>query len=141
MSDHLKPSGASTADSEKTAAVSKAPSMDYEKTDAFSAQASAREPSAEPQTAPGTANSKEQAAVVNDEDHADEEVENEDDYPKAWRLGAITIALCLSVFCMALVRLFILVVISTLAKTLNRTTPLSLQPFRASQINSRLSTT
>jgi len=25
------------------------------------------------------------------------------DYPKGWKLGAITIALCLSVFCMALV--------------------------------------
>ena len=77
--------------------------MDYEKTNAFSAQASAREPSAEPQTAPGTANSKEQT-VVGEADHGDEEVEDEDEYPKAWRLAVISIALCLSVFCMALVR-------------------------------------
>jgi hypothetical protein len=99
MSDqnvHLKPSGASTADSEKTAAVSKAPSvMDYEKTDAAQA----------PHTAPGTANSKEET-VVGEADAAAEEDEDEDeeDYPKAWRLTVITVALCLSVFCMALVR-------------------------------------
>lgn len=104
MSDHLKPSGASTADSEKTAAVSKAPSMlDHEKADAFSAPASARELSAEPQTAPGTANSKEKT-VVEEADQGAQEVEDDEDYPKAWRLAAITIALCLSVFCMALVR-------------------------------------
>ena len=30
--------------------------------------------------------------------------EDEQDYPKAWKLAAITLALCLSVFCMALVR-------------------------------------
>ncbi|KAJ4344607.1 MFS sugar transporter [Didymosphaeria variabile] len=96
QNNHLKPSGASIADSEKTAAVSKAPSvMDYEKTDAISA----RETSAEPQTAPGTANSKEQT-IVDEADRAAEE--DEEDYPKAWRLGVITIALCLSVFCMAL---------------------------------------
>lgn len=29
--------------------------------------------------------------------------EDEDEYPKAWKLAFITIALCLSVFCMALV--------------------------------------
>jgi hypothetical protein len=28
--------------------------------------------------------------------------EEEEEYPKSWRLGLITIALCLSVFCMAL---------------------------------------
>ncbi|KAF2441142.1 MFS general substrate transporter [Karstenula rhodostoma CBS 690.94] len=98
MTDHLQPSGASTADSEKTAALSKAPSiMDDDKTDAFSTHASL------PQTAPGTANSKEQAVVDEAEQGAEEaEPENEDEYPKAWRLAAITVALCLSVFCMAL---------------------------------------
>jgi hypothetical protein len=30
--------------------------------------------------------------------------DDEQEYPAAWRLGLITIALCLSVFCMALVR-------------------------------------
>jgi MFS family permease len=33
---------------------------------------------------------------------ATDEEENEDEYPKSWKLGLITIALCLSVFCMAL---------------------------------------
>lgn len=93
---HLKPSGASMADSEKTAAVSKEPSIaDYEKT-------TDRAPS-EPQTAPGTANSKEPAVVDESDEVAEEDPEHE--YPKAWRLGVITIALCLSVFCMALVRI------------------------------------
>ncbi|KAL1595710.1 MFS sugar transporter [Paraconiothyrium brasiliense] len=102
QNNHLKPSGASIADSEKTAAVSKEPSvMDYEKADAVttSRAPSARETSAEPQTAPGTANSKEQT-VVEEADQAAED--DEEDYPKAWRLAVITIALCLSVFCMAL---------------------------------------
>jgi hypothetical protein len=33
----------------------------------------------------------------------EEEVDDDFEYPKAWRLGAITVALCLSIFCMALV--------------------------------------
>jgi hypothetical protein len=35
------------------------------------------------------------------------EEENEDHYPKSWKLGLISVALCLSVFCMALVRTFL----------------------------------
>ncbi|KAF9730589.1 MFS sugar transporter [Paraphaeosphaeria minitans] len=97
MSDRLKPSGDSTADSDKTAAVSKAPSMaGYEKTDAFSTQVSA-----EPQTAPGTAHSNKQP-TVEETDQGEADVEDESEYPKAWRLAVITIALCLSVFCVAL---------------------------------------
>lgn len=113
MSDqnpHLRPSGASVADSEKTAAVSKTPSvvMDYDKADtaAPSTANSARAPSAEhadPQTAQRNSHSKEDGHV--DEVDAGIEVEDpEHEYPKAWRLAVITIALCLSVFCMALVR-------------------------------------
>jgi hypothetical protein len=34
---------------------------------------------------------------------ASEDEDKDFDYPKGWKLGAITIALCLSVFCMALV--------------------------------------
>lgn len=131
MADHLKPSGASTADSEKTAAASKTPSvMDYEKTDVRSVEL---------QTAPGTANSKEQA--VDEPNQAEEDDEdNDEDYPKAWRLAVITIALCLSVFCMALVRVpcTYLLVVGTLANNLDRTTPLSQPLSRASQISSRL---
>lgn len=41
---------------------------------------------------------KEQAAAANPEEEDDENVE----YPKAWKLAVITLALCLSVFCMAL---------------------------------------
>ena len=91
---HLKPSSASMADSDKTAAVSKEPSIaDYEKTTDRALS--------EPQTAPKTSLSKEEA-VVNEGDEVPEE-DAEHEYPKAWRLAAITIALCLSVFCMALV--------------------------------------
>lgn len=97
--DHLKPSAASLADSDKTAAVSKEPSvMDYEKTDAV-----APETATDPRTAPGTAHSKDVATVDDAEQTPEAEVEAEHEYPKAWRLGVITIALCLSVFCMALV--------------------------------------
>jgi hypothetical protein len=36
---------------------------------------------------------------------ADDDDEDDDyDYPKSWKLGLISVALCLSVFCMALVR-------------------------------------
>jgi hypothetical protein len=138
MSDqkvHLKPSAASTADSEKTAAVSKAPSvMDYEKTDASLAP-SAREPSAEPHTAPGTANSKERTVVEEAGEEAEED-DDDEDYPKAWRLTVITVALCLSVFCMALVCTSHAMV-STPADRLDRTTPSLQLLFLASQINSR----
>ncbi|KAK3196968.1 hypothetical protein GRF29_1536g165079 [Pseudopithomyces chartarum] len=90
---HLKPSGASTADSDKTAAVSKEPSIiDYEKTTDRALS--------EPQTAPKTSLSKEDAVVDEGDEVAEEDAQHE--YPKAWRLAAITIALCLSVFCMAL---------------------------------------
>jgi hypothetical protein len=34
-----------------------------------------------------------------------EEVDDESQYPKSWKLGLISVALCLSVFCMALVRI------------------------------------
>lgn len=34
------------------------------------------------------------------------EEEDESHYPKGWKLGLISVALCLSVFCMALVRAF-----------------------------------
>jgi hypothetical protein len=37
------------------------------------------------------------------EDGDNESVENEDDYPEGWKLFLITIALCLCVFCLALV--------------------------------------
>jgi hypothetical protein len=36
---------------------------------------------------------------------AEEAAEDDDEYPAKWRLALITIALCLSVFCMALVSL------------------------------------
>ena len=102
MNDNrLKPSGASVADSEKTAAVSHAPSvMDHEKTDTVAP--STFDTSSEPQTAPRTSHSKDPAIFEEVDHNADQDGEIE--YPKAWRLAVITIALCLSVFCMALVR-------------------------------------
>jgi hypothetical protein len=38
----------------------------------------------------------------NDVPNITSEEEEEEEYPKSWRLGLITAALCLSVFCMAL---------------------------------------
>jgi len=81
--------------------------MDYEKQDP------AREPSTAPTTepqVPATADSKNETTVEDRaaaaSTHSGAEIDEEDgvEYPKAWRLGVITIALCLSVFCMALVR-------------------------------------
>ncbi|KAF1971467.1 MFS general substrate transporter [Bimuria novae-zelandiae CBS 107.79] len=96
--EYLRPSGASTADSEKTAAVSNEPSiMNYEKTDP---EPSALDTATEPQPTTEIANSKEHAVVEEAEQVPEGEAEHE--YPKAWRLAVITIALCLSVFCMAL---------------------------------------
>ena len=79
--------------------------MDYEKQDP------AREPSTAPTTepqVPATADSKNETTVEDRaaaaSTHSGAEIDEEDgvEYPKAWRLGVITIALCLSVFCMAL---------------------------------------
>jgi len=47
---------------------------------------------------------KEKEEVPADGEASSASEEDETDYPKAWKLAAITIALCLSVFCMALVR-------------------------------------
>ncbi|KAJ4301169.1 MFS sugar transporter [Kalmusia sp. IMI 367209] len=94
--DTLRP--VSRADSEATtAAQSKEPSvMDYEKAEAVatSQAPSAREASYEPATA-----EPKDETVVEADAMAEEEGQ---EYPKAWRLAVITIALCLSVFCMAL---------------------------------------
>jgi hypothetical protein len=95
----------SMADSEKTATHSVNPSFVETKETAEStmpsAAASTREQSVEPQTAaPVEGISDEKTPNLTAEG-----AENDDDfeYPSGWRLAVITIALCLSVFCMALV--------------------------------------
>ena len=93
----------SMADSEKTAAPSVEPSV-FESKEIKEAResvipsttASVREKSAEPEDATA-------AEKKSTEDGAAEDNEDGFEYPKAWRLAFISVALCLSVFCMALV--------------------------------------
>ncbi|KAH7132101.1 major facilitator superfamily domain-containing protein [Dendryphion nanum] len=100
----------SMADSEKTAAQSVNPSVLDTKelggSNIPSNAASMRENSVEPQGLDEKKNAAEITAERNsDRGSTAEAVAEEDDdfeYPKAWKLAAITIALCLSVFCMAL---------------------------------------
>lgn len=66
---------------------------------------SVREPSAEPQTAEANEELDEKTPKEAVEGSiSDEEAEDNFEYPKSWKLAIITIALALSVFCMALVR-------------------------------------
>ena len=75
-------------------------------------------------------------------DEASPQQEDEDEYPKSWKLGFITTALCLSVFCMALVSFaFSHSAPIPLANPSNRrTTPSFPPPFRASLTSSKPST-
>jgi hypothetical protein len=108
MSDanHLRPSTkASMADSDKTATPSHAPSM----TEKPGVVESVMPPAtgAAITTEPIVANEKNTVADTtskrNSQDGAASDEEDDFEYPTKWRLAAITIALCLSVFCMALV--------------------------------------
>lgn len=99
----------SMADSEKTAAQSVNPSvLDTKEVGSTmpSTAASMRETSAEPQPFDEKRQANENASEQNSVrgSTSDPAANDEDDfeYPKAWKLAAITIALCLSVFCMAL---------------------------------------
>jgi hypothetical protein len=99
----------SMADSEKTAAPSVEPSvMDPEKQVPSESLHTAEAPSvrATPEAssdhyAPAP---EPKTAVEQSSQHSASEDEDNFEYPKAWRLTFITLALCLSVFCMALVR-------------------------------------
>ena len=106
MSEHnqasLRP--VSMADSEKTAAQSVNPSfVDNKEVDASimpSEAQSTREQSVEPETV----EPKQETSEKTPEEKAASAEEDDDfEYPTKWRLTVITIALCLSVFCMALV--------------------------------------
>lgn len=89
----------SMADSEKTATASVNPPVGDTKEAVESVMPSTREQSVEPQGA------TEVAAVRTSQEGAEEEDPDANhEYPTAWKLTIITIALCLSVFCMALVR-------------------------------------
>lgn len=111
----------SMADSESTVAHSKEPSFLEKKEPAESVMPSTapsmREPSAEPSAL------EEKEAKVQPDDKAaeqkstasasdDDDDDDDFEYPKAWRLAVITLALCLSVFCMALVRRSLVVSVS-----------------------------
>lgn len=62
------------------------------------------EPIADEKAALETALDKEDSAdAPNEKEIENEEEEEQIEYPAKWRLALITIALCLSVFCMALV--------------------------------------
>jgi hypothetical protein len=96
---HPRPS----ADSERTAAQSFNPSVGDKKDPAESNMPSTSNSlRGEPQ---GFENpSKGDAVVTGHASEGSTSGEEEFEYPKAWSLAAITLALCLSVFCMALVR-------------------------------------
>jgi len=105
MSDannHLRPTTqASMAESDRTAVQSHSPSL-LEGKGAVEAVAPAANPAS---VEPIIADEKNAGAVDtkrNSQISADDE-EDGFEYPKSWKLAAITIALCLSVFCMALV--------------------------------------
>lgn len=67
-------------------------------------QATVHEPIADEKAAVDTALEKADSGDVTDEKKIENEEEEEQlEYPAKWRLALITIALCLSVFCMALV--------------------------------------
>lgn len=68
-------------------------------------QATVHEPIADEKAAVETALEKADSGDVTDEKRIEIEEEEEEqlEYPAKWRLALITIALCLSVFCMALV--------------------------------------
>ena len=110
MSDQNKESlrPISMADSEKTAAQSVNPSvLDTKDVGSTmpSTAASMRETSAEPPTLEEKNQVEEKTSEQNSVQGSTSDPNADDDYeyPKAWKLAAITIALCLSVFCMALV--------------------------------------
>ena len=72
-----------------------------------SATPSARQPSTDLPAAPieDEKNMAEKTVpVVPAENSSEEDDDDNFEYPTAWKLAAITTALCLSVFCMALVR-------------------------------------
>ncbi|KAH3986228.1 hypothetical protein HBH98_031360 [Parastagonospora nodorum] len=104
MSDannHLRPTTqASMAESDRTAVQSHEPSL-FEGKGAVEAVAPAANPaSVEPIIA-----DEKNAGVVDTKRNSQISADDEEDgfeYPKSWKLAAITIALCLSVFCMAL---------------------------------------
>ncbi|KAF2655353.1 MFS general substrate transporter [Lophiostoma macrostomum CBS 122681] len=106
MSEHNKESlrPLSMADSEKTATQSVNPSFVETKETAESvmpsAAASTREQSVEPQTAAPVDQQLDEKTPNLTAEGAD--ADDGFEYPTAWRLTIITIALCLSVFCMAL---------------------------------------
>lgn len=114
--DFLRP--VSMADSDATTyAQSKEPSvLDAEKKEQLGSVHASTAPSEREQSLePPTAEEKEVEKVPVEEQAAERkssssEAGNENDeednfeYPKAWKLAIITLALCLSVFCMALVR-------------------------------------
>ncbi|KAF2112411.1 MFS transporter [Lophiotrema nucula] len=87
----------SMADSETTVARSVEPSILEKKEPVESVM-----PSAEPESQTATTAPGDEKAVERSSQHSASDEEDDFEYPKAWKLTIITIALCLSVFCMAL---------------------------------------
>lgn len=110
---HLRPS--SMADSDKTATQSHEPSI-LEKPNVVESvmpSAAASVKAAEPTTAePITVDEKNTVNENTSKRNSQASASDDDDdfeYPTKWKLTAITIALCLSVFCMALVSFLLLI--------------------------------
>jgi hypothetical protein len=103
--NHLRP--VSMADSDKTATQSHEPSI-LEKpavVESVMPSAAASLHTADPVVADEKNTVNENTSKRNSQASASASDEDDDgfEYPKSWKLAAITIALCLSVFCMALV--------------------------------------
>lgn len=121
------------ADSEKTAARSVG---DLEKKEMGVGES--RLPSAAPSVHEKTTQEKE--PEVNERRNSKgSNYDEEDDfvYPTKWKLAIITLALCLSVFCMALVCFQLVKVLGDPQADYHRITQLSRLLFLASQISSR----
>jgi hypothetical protein len=105
---HLRP--ISMADSEATtmapSVIEAKEPIDNVKPTTASTAPSARQPSTELATAPieDEKNMNEQAVEHPAPGSSSDDDDDNFEYPTAWKLAAITTALCLSVFCMALVR-------------------------------------
>lgn len=139
--NHLRPAS-SMADSETTATHSAEHSVfDYEKRGVAETVLPATA-GAHQVTAPAEEHiiADEKQSKRDSQASASDEEDDDFEYPTKWRLTAITIALCLSVFCMALVRYNRFNPdIERKLTSIYRTTQSSQQLFLASRINSRRS--
>lgn len=125
----------SMTDSERTAARSmgelEKKEMGAGESGLPSAAVSVHEPTTDEKEAQVNEKRNSQASIGDEEDDFD--------YPTGWRLAVITLALCLSVFCMALVGPGRRCPVPGCKAHNRRTTQLSQQPFLVSQISSKRS--